>query len=412
MNSKFKIAIVSAIAIVCVGGIVTYKIQENMKDRELQVNKSLAQIQDQLPAQIIQQNNFKAGWFSSVGQYTLTSTNKSSLVIDYQLSHPMTSWFSGKAQLNAQGKLSGEVTKDIDLAGKNLFEATGHISETTADINYLTPNMEVINKGKNVAIIGPGTGVIQHTNGNVKLDWKPTKISVGNDVNLNTIVVSRKFTTAAPELGEFNITIDNVASKLVQVNGIELLTNANLIDNKYNVFFDFNAKKINALNEKDGSAKLSYSIEKIDAASVNQLHALYKKYSTEVPAEAKKQAYNSFYNLLQSGFIFKTNLKAKGDKSSFNVLGEITLKPVEKTAPVSFSQNTKLALNLDLQGEITALASLYLSEYMVKDVSGIKVSGVYDSKGLIVNNQLFDNSLSANLKTILLDLDKSLEAAK
>ena len=248
----------------------------------------------------------------------------------------------------------------------------------------------------------------------MKLDWKPTKISIGQDIDLSTIVVSRKFTTAAPELGEFNITIDNLTSKLVQVSGMELLTNANLVDNKYNVFFDFNAKKINAMNEKDGSAKLSYSIEKIDAASVNQLHALYKKYNvgSEVPAEAKRQAYNSFYTLLQNGFIFKTNLKAKGDKSSFNVLGEVTLKPVAKTASVSFSQNTSLALNIDLQGEITLLAGLYLSEYMVKNGNGIKVAGVYDAKGLTVNNQLFDNSLSSNLKTMLADLDKSLEAAK
>lgn len=401
------------------GGLYIYG-QKKLDSIEVHINDSLAKIQPMLPDGAKQHNVFTKGPFKSSGVYTIDyqdGTEKEKITVNYIIEHGFGSYFTGVYDINANTQIEGSV-RDLLKYDGSLLVTTGTISRNgNADLKSKSPQItatfsdEQEKNDTSIFVLAPGeqtfkfndrTGEVKTTAKfpNIKFTEK-TSYAGTNTVDINDIEVKRDFHKDNSSLGTIDITVANVTSELVTLSNIDLNSNAELVNNKFNLKANGKIGKITvpSVNENNATLEVGYSLTGLDSQGMTYYKNLYSRFEKgeELSKEERVKVLEEMKLIASKGVNFSLDkLAATGSFGEINISGKMELNPSPVT-DFSLEKNTHLGLNIFGKGKVAPMLALGIYsqtgirlDEQNKDKFDLK--STYSNGVLTINGKAIENS--------------------
>jgi hypothetical protein len=120
------------------------------------------------------------------------------------------------------------------------------------------------------------------------------------------------------------------------------------------------------------------------------------------------------YDLLQSGLSFKINkLIAKTTSGDIKFSTGFALLPTVSPNPISVSDNAKIDVNLEVNGQWAQLSGMYLADLIHPvDPKSVKLVGKYEKGVVTMNGSVIESPMVENFKMSLKNVDNMLKEFK
>lgn len=440
MNKKIIAAVVAGGLVAGLGGAVVYT-KGQISQREAKVVEQMAKLNKFLPVNVLSKNEFTSGLFQSHGVYKLAQMRDakevSSITTTYQLKHGLNAWLGGDIEVETKSKSAGEISQEIKTLVDYIAIGKGKIyKDGSFELRQDSPEMfgHAVNEDSSEEVelkIAPSSSVIKYLAGpeNIEIELNYPKLlgSVSGkdapkmELDVSGVKLVRKFSTKAPELGEFSLKLASAKNKMVNVSDLDLSAVISFVQNKYNVKSSIKVGRLDIAMLKNIGFEFSYSLNSIDAVAGEAVKGLYArlKAGQEISESDKKEFKESIRLAAQKGAkINLDKLRIKTPSGFIDINSTLEVKPVGKVEEVYFEDNAKLSAKIAVEGVLANSATNIATAQFGERAGSLSSNNKFSLNLLYDNNQLLANGFEAKsgasviLRQFLRNIDEALAAKR
>lgn len=429
MNNGLKVVAGIAITVGIIGGGAYFISNKAYNEKKIQIETLLAETEKKLPPGFRQSNLLVKDNFNSNGTYTLSYTdpkdskNNLTLNVDYNIKHSFINYLSKSYPVEAVAKLSGELPKEFNIAGK-ISTIKGKIDDDGSFNIYFENNpinlfVKVDENTNDVFTLkaerSKGSLYYDKTSKTLKnsinypsiitmIESNDKEMTEQNTVSFEKISLKQNFTLNDSNLniGSLDLNIDNIKTTLGSVSGFSMNSKTELTNNNYDLINKLKANKIEipALNETEAHITLNTSIKGINKNSLEFLVNSYENLQDKLnegqelkfTEENKKEFFKNTLNILKTGLSVNIDeLLIKGKSGLIEADMVSALYPVNSFKNISLNNNLKFNLNLTLGGEMAPAAGTLSEPFLINYYHPestpelFKLNILFDKNNLMLN---------------------------